>query len=86
MFTQEDVDILKSALPKGSAGIIQERTGISAPTVHRFLRVGKIKLVNQKKIYAEALKLIEMEMEETNRIIRFRNKLLGTGTATKLTA
>lgn len=84
MFTQDDVDILNQALPKGASAIIHKNTGISPPTIHRFLNGGKVKALNQIKIYAEALNVIRNDLLETNKLREERERLLGSINANKI--
>ena len=77
MFTQEDVNIIKNELPTSAIMEIHERTGISRPTIYRFLKGEKIRSRFQERIYIAALKIIERDKVKTDKIKKERSRILG---------
>lgn len=76
MFTQEDVNIIKEALPSSAIMEIHEKTGISRPTIYRFMKGEKIRWHLQQIIYVAALKIIERDKIKTNKIKKERSRIL----------
>lgn len=76
MFTQEDVNIIKKELPTSAVMEIHKKTGISRPTIYRFLGGEKIRSGYQERIYMAALKIIERDKLKTNKIKRERLRIL----------
>ena len=72
MFTQEDVNIIKKELPTSAIMDIHKKTGISRPTIYRFLNGKKIRSTFQERIYLAALKFIERDKIKTNKIKKER--------------
>lgn len=77
MFTQDDVNIIKNALPTSAIMEISKMTGISRPTIYRFLGGRKIRYRFQEKIYVAALKFIERDKIKTKKIKKERSRILG---------
>lgn len=77
MFTQEDVNIIKKELPTSAIMDIHKKTGISRPTIYRFLNGKKIRSTFQERIYLAALKFIERDKIKTNKIKKERIRILG---------
>lgn len=77
MFTQEDVNIIKKELPSSAIMEIHKKTGISRPTIYRFLNGEKVRSVYQHRIYTVALKIIESDKVKTNKIKKERKRILG---------
>lgn len=61
MFTQDDVNIVAKALPSEAIMEINKNTGISRPTIYKFLRGEKVRSKSQERIYSNALKIIERD-------------------------
>lgn len=78
MFTQEDVNIIKKELPTSAIMEIHQKTGISRPTIYRFLNGEKIRSQFQERIYVAALKIIERDKIKTSKIKRERLRILKT--------
>lgn len=76
MFTQEDVNIIKKELPTSAIMEIHRKTGISRPTIYRFLKGEKIRSRFQERIYLAALKIIEQDKIRTDKIKRERKRIL----------
>ncbi len=76
MFTQEDVNIIRNELPTSSVMEIHKKTGISRPTIYRFLNGEKIRYISQERIYVAALKIIERDKIKTNKIKKERSRIL----------
>ena len=76
MFTQTDVNILRNELPTSAVMEIFKRTGISRPTIYRFLNGEKIKTRYQIKIYSTALKIIERDKITTEKIKKMGLRIL----------
>lgn len=76
MFTQEDVNIIKKELPSSAIMEIHKKTGISRPTIYRFLNGEKIRSAYQHRIYLAALKIIEKDKIRTNKIMQERGRIL----------
>lgn len=76
MFTQEDVNIIKNELPTSAIMEIHRKTGISRPTIYRFLNGEKIRSRFQERIYLAALKIIEQDKIRTNKIKKERKRIL----------
>jgi len=76
MFTQEDVNIIKKELPSSAIMEIYHKTGISRPTIYRFLNGKKVRTNSQQRIYVAALKIIERDKVKTSRIKRERSRIL----------
>ncbi len=77
MFTQEDVNIIKNELPTSAIMEIHSKTGISRPTIYKFLKGEKIRSKSQERIYLAALKIIEREKLKTDKIKKERIRILG---------
>lgn len=77
MFTQEDVNIIKKELPTCAVMDIHKKTGISRPTIYRFLNGKKIRSTFQERIYLAALKFIERDKIKTSKIKKERIRILG---------
>ncbi len=78
MFTQTDVNILKKELPTSAVMEINKRTGISRPTIYRFLSGEKIRTGLQIRIYTTALKIIERDKITTGKIKQERSRILNS--------
>jgi|CXWL01.1.fsa_nt_gi predicted transcriptional regulator len=78
MFTQTDVNILKRVLPTSAVMEINKRTGISRPTIYRFLNGEKIRTRLQIRIYTTALKIIERDKITTGKIKQERSRILNS--------
>ncbi|MGE0566423.1 MAG: hypothetical protein AB7O73_00625 [Bacteroidia bacterium] len=76
MFTQEDVNIIKNELPTSAIMEIHRKTGISRPTIYRFLKGEKIRSRFQERIYLAALKIIEQDKIRTEKIKKQRKRIL----------
>jgi len=76
MFTQNDVDILLKELPSNAVLDIYKDTGISRPTIYRFLDGKKIRSGLQERIYISALKVIEQDKIKTRKIKQERSRIL----------
>lgn len=76
MFTQEDVNIIKNELPTSAIMEIHRKTGISRPTIYRFLKGEKIRSRFQERIYLAALKIIEQDKIRTDKIKKERKRIL----------
>ncbi len=76
MFTQEDVNIIANELPSSAVMEIAKKTGISRPTIYRFLNGNKIRSNYQERIYVAALKIIERDKIKTQKIKEQRSRIL----------
>lgn len=76
MFTQEDVNIINNELPTSAVMEISKKTGISRPTIYRFLKGNKIRTSYQERIYVTALKIIERDKIKTQKIKEQRSRIL----------
>ncbi|MBI2723385.1 MAG: hypothetical protein HYX39_14520 [Bacteroidetes bacterium] len=76
MFTQEDVNIIANELPSSAVIEISRKTGISRPTIYRFLKGNKIRSRFQERIYIAALKIIERDKIKTQKIKQQRSRIL----------
>lgn len=76
MFTQEDVNIIANELPSSAVIEIAKKTGISRPTIYRFLKGNKIRTGFQERIYVAALKIIERDKIKTQKIKEQRSRIL----------
>ncbi len=76
MFTQEDVNIIADKLPSSAVIEISKKTGISRPTIYRFLKGNKIRSRLQEHIYIAALKIIERDKIKTQKIKQQRSRIL----------
>ena len=76
MFTQDDVNIIKDELPSSAVIEIAKKTGISRPTIYRFLKGKKIRSGFMEIIYVAALKLIERDRIKTQKIKEQRSRIL----------
>lgn len=76
MFTQEDVNIIANELPSSAVIEISKKTGISRPTIYRFLKGNKICSKFQERIYVVALKIIERDKIKTQKIKQERLRIL----------
>lgn len=76
MFTQADVNIIKNELPTSAIMEIHRKTGISRPTIYRFLKGEKIRSRFQERIYVAALKIIERDKIRTDKIKKERKRIL----------
>lgn len=76
MFTQEDVNIIANELPSSAVIEISKKTGISRPTIYRFLKGNKIRSGFQERIYIAALKIIERDKIKTQKIKQQRSRIL----------
>lgn len=76
MFTQEDVNIIANQLPSSAVMEIAKKTGISRPTIYRFLKGNKIRSQHQQRIYVAALKIIERDKIKTEKIKERRSRIL----------
>lgn len=76
MFTQEDVNIIANELPSSAVIEIAKKTGISRPTIYRFLKGNKIRTSFQERIYVAALKIIERDKIKTQKIKEQRSRIL----------
>jgi predicted transcriptional regulator len=76
MFTQEDVNIIANELPSSAVIEISKKTGISRPTIYRFLKGNKIRSRLQERIYMAALKIIERDKIKTQKIKQERSRIL----------
>lgn len=76
MFSQQDVDILKGALPPHCLHEIATEAKVCRMTVYRFLSGQVIKPAHQKAVYLAALKVIEKDKEKTGEIRYLRGRLL----------
>lgn len=76
MFTQDDVNILQKELPTSAVMEISKKTGISRPTIYRFLNGDRIRSRLQERIYVAALKIIERDKIKTNKIKQERSRIL----------
>ena len=76
MFTQDDVNSLQKELPTSAVMEISKRTGISRPTIYRFLNGDQIRSRLQERIYVAALKIIELDKIKTNKIKQERSRIL----------
>lgn len=76
MFTQEDVNIIANELPSSAVIEISKKTGISRPTIYRFLKGNKIRSRLQERIYMAALKIIKRDKIKTQKIKQERSRIL----------
>jgi len=76
MFTQEDVNIIRNELATSAVMEISKKTGISRPTIYRFLSGEKIRSRFQERIYVAALKIIERDKIKTSQIKQERSRIL----------
>ena len=59
MFTEKEIEELRSQLPPRYRELISEKTKISIPTIARFFAGSKIRENNAELIYDAALEVIE---------------------------
>lgn len=76
MFSQQDVEILKAALPPDCRDEIAQEAKVCRMTVYRFLTGQSVKPKTQRLIYMAALTVIERAKNKTNEIRYLRSKLL----------
>ncbi len=59
MITKKQIRQLKKELPLRAAYTIAEETGISRPTIYKFLNGGRVREYYAKEIMVSALKIID---------------------------
>jgi len=59
MFTAEEINELKEALPKNGIHLIHNRTGVSRPTIYKFFETGDVKLHQIEKIWTEGWSVVK---------------------------
>lgn len=71
MFSTEEISKIKNELPIRAAYLINEKTGISRPTIYKFFNGGKVRPYYAREILECALDLVE---ERKNTIVSLRDK------------
>ncbi|MCB0395862.1 MAG: hypothetical protein KDD36_04385 [Flavobacteriales bacterium] len=59
MFSEQEIQNLKKALPTRAAYDISEQTGISRSTIYKFFNGGKVRTYCAQRIFESALLLVE---------------------------
>jgi len=76
MFTQEDIKRFKEELPAIGIRLIKERTGVSRPTIYKFIDGKEIRLPIAEKIWLEGWIIIKELKEKRAELKRHAEEVL----------
>ena len=77
MFTTDELKTFKAALPSKGVHLLHKRTGLSRPTIYKFLSGKSVRTSTEEMIWEAGLELIKETARRRDELRRKAKKVLG---------